>query len=569
MKIWHSIMISMCIATYAHAQQQFDIQLVDQKGRRIQEIPAGQPFKLKATIEGAGRASNQVVIHGLAPFHIVRSICRMTHINGRSSVTHERELRVDAPGLYTIGPVEYNDNGVTYRSHTVQLKVGQPAELEQTLEEQGDRQLAFLELSTDKKTAYVGEKVTCTMFCYFLGNELAISSLNQPTLEGWRIAEQPEEGRGKKEINGQEYDVVILVWQMCAEQAGDLTIPAFGADFLREMPAHAFPFGFGMFGRSALDTKRFYSNACSIKIMPLPAGGPAQAVGTFSQFTAQLNRMSLKTGDAAQLTLILKGDGDWERITYSALQGMPQGLKWYDSKQTQQKNSKQFEFVVQALEPGVWEIPPQTFTFFDTQTKKYQTLKTAALEIKVAENKALKTVAPPPPPQEPATLELNTPSQEIVLAPLYREFLAHKAERAMQWWLFWTIALVFFLTGMVPVFRRSYINRVRSNMRYYAYKKAYTQAHKELRIARTNHDAAAIYTIMIELCAARLKVPRETLTHHQLEQALQDHGMDHYTIQEWRQFIEQAAQYAFTPAQVDEHIFDRAQKWLGQLKGIV
>lgn len=555
------------------AREMFDIMVYDQKGRRVQEVEAGQPFRLKITIEDASRAASNVIIHGLAPLHILTSVCRMTQVNGLSLVTHERQLRADAPGVYTLGPVEYNDNGVTYKSSTVQLKVvpatNKPAAQD---DEADDKQLAFLELSLDKKVVYIGEKVTCTLTLHFISNELALGSLNQPQFDGvWHIAEQIEEARGKKEINGHEYDVLVLQWQMCPEKTGDITIPAFGADFLQEMPAHAFPFGMGMFSQRTMNTKRVYSNACTVKVLPLPASKvPAQAVGTFTDFVARVNQAALKAGDAINLTLTLRGDADFERISYPHLSDMPDALKWYDSKQTRQKDGIQFEFVVQALEPGSWEIPAQTFTYFDTKSHTYKTLSSAPLLIKVQQQAAAPALkAPAVPEEKPVLVEQQVPSVAPAIAPLQLDLLEQAATYKMEWWLFMLVMGVFFFIGMLPVVTRSYVRRIRSNLRYYAYKKAYTDAHKQLRIARTNNDGRGIYTLMIELCAARLKVPRESLTHHAIEDALRAHGMDHHAIQEWRQFIEECAQYAFTPVAFDPHIFDRAQRMLGQLKGIL
>ena len=71
----------------------------------------------------------------------------------------------------------------------------------------------------------------------------------------------------------------------------------------------------------------------------------------------------------------------WSCLTSFVLTKVPDSFKWYDSKNymtdaTQSGfSAKVFEYILQGLKPGEYEIPPQEFAYFDVNSKTYKKIE--------------------------------------------------------------------------------------------------------------------------------------------------------------------------------------------------
>ena len=112
-----------------------------------------------------------------------------------------------------------------------------------------------------------------------------------------------------------------------------------------------------------------------------------------------------KAGDANVVRLDIVGDGTFEGYETPQLLGIPEGLKSYESKQYTSElangaHQTSYEFIVQGLKPGEWEIPAQEFTYFDVNRNEYKTYKTQPLTIAVLAQPELNTGIVTPPAAE-------------------------------------------------------------------------------------------------------------------------------------------------------------------------
>ena len=106
---------------------------------------------------------------------------------------------------------------------------------------------------------------------------------------------------------------------------------------------------------------------------------------------------------------------------------------------------------------GEYEIPSQEFSFFNLRTKKYETLKTNAINIEVNKGNDQKNVI------ASSKQLLDENSQYLSLIKTKSEFkLINKGEWYQQWWYILLLALPVLLTVAAGI-RQTYIRIIDKN----------------------------------------------------------------------------------------------------------
>src|SRR5690606_5603374 len=112
-------------------------------------------------------------------------------------------------------------------------------------------------------------------------------------------------------------------------------------------------------------------------------------IGVFENIMAYIAPPVAKEGEGMVLTIEVNGEGNLSVIKIPEL-SMPSGLKYYDSNTTiieasneGEVSKKRFEFIVQGIQEGDWEIPEQSFVYFDIKKGSYVTLRTCPLSVSI------------------------------------------------------------------------------------------------------------------------------------------------------------------------------------------
>ena len=146
------------------------------------------------------------------------------------------------------------------------------------------------------------------------------------------------------------------------------------------------------------------SKPVTIHVKPLPeAGKPADfngAVGKYS-IQASINTNAVDTGDAAILTVIVKGTGNLPVINAPAIV-WPPGMESYDvsSKENIDKStaplggSKTFSYSFICSKPGQYELPPVKLSYFDPASQSYKTIESNPVHITAKPSKKKKITSP-------------------------------------------------------------------------------------------------------------------------------------------------------------------------------
>lgn len=249
----------------------------------------------------------------------------------------------------------------------------------------------FMAAELDRTSAYIGQQVT---LAYHLYTQVGVSGLQlqeNPPLNGFwvenlEVSTKPTADR--KVINGKEYlDYIVKKQALFPNAAGKLKIPS--STFAVSVKSTGDIFGF--FAQA--DTIYRRTGEVILEVKPLPEenrpSGFNNAVGSYA-LAGELSKSTAAAGDAVFLRLKLTGRGNLKAIPDIPLPAMPD-LTVYSTKREDKVQpegdliggEKVWEYVMVAKAPSDHTIPPLSFSFFDPERQRYETVSTQPVPLKV------------------------------------------------------------------------------------------------------------------------------------------------------------------------------------------
>lgn len=546
------------------------VRLLSQDGEAIEYVAVGEPFRVEVVMEGMGQAPKNLTIPGLDKINARRNGYYLTTINGVSSIKFNFQAQIDKPAVIPIGPVTvmHDDKEIKSNKLRVIAKVDDSTTIQR--KQKKDEIDAFLRFFVDKKDAVVGEKIVAKLRFYSRGQDIQVRQLNNRELPSFTMTTLEGPTQGQEIINGNTYQYAEWRWNLFPKDEGKLVIPAYSIDYDQVMQRSSQWSFLSLFG-TRMETKRVHSNAQVINVKPLPPHkGQLFLVGNVTEVTAELTPNTIKIGDAAILSIDIEGEGNIEGIEKIELRGMPDSLKYYDSKTVMVSNGKsgklerkRFEFIVQGLKEGNWEIPAQTFSYYNVSQKAYEEKSTIPLQI---------TIDPGALPNTPLDVQTLTDKESELtatdLGPINTKspWNGTSAQRSLPWLLFFLLALlpILLFVGAFAwgIIYHWYLQRVR-------YSFAYKRAHEQLVIAQKNKDSRRIYYIMKAVIADRKKIPIDQISPEIIHQILKTMGMSEHKLIEWDKFSIALQQQVFAYHDHKPELFAQAHQWLNEWEGLL
>ena len=336
-------------------------------------------------------------------------------INGRtnSSKSFIYVLIPEKEGQFTIDPVEVRVGGKGYRTQPLQVRVtsaprSAPQQQQRSvnpldpfggLEEEEDlrgskvaAEDVFVRAELDRSSAYIGQQVTLAYRVYTRVGITGFQLQESPPLSGFWVEdiEIDKTPKGTHQVvNGREYLVFTVKKQaLFATATGKLKIPSSIFAISAETQGNFF----GVFGRTETVYRR--TPETSLDVNPLPAGGrPADfnnAVGSFG-LSSGVDKKQVATGEAVALRIKLEGQGNLKMIPDISIPSLPD-FTVYSSKradtirpsaENQISGDKTWEYVIIPKAPGRQVIPSLSFSFFNAEQNKYETVTTAPISLDV------------------------------------------------------------------------------------------------------------------------------------------------------------------------------------------
>ena len=332
----------------------------------------------------------------------------MTIINGKvsGSLTLSYILLAQNLGEYTIGSASIVYDGKKFTTQPLKLKVDKGSQRQAfQSKENSNEEIAknvFIIAEANKTRVLQGEQITVTYKLYTKLNIASPQISKLPSYEGfWAEEIQPI-----KQINfdiemfrGERFRVAkIKQVALFPTKSGTLNVTPFelnipvvvkkkktGNDIFDEF------FNDSFFGRTETVDFLAKSNTIKVQVDPLPPNAPSSFSGAVGNFTmnTEIDKKDVSTNETLKLRINISGTGNIKLLNIPQLQ-LPAGLEKYEPKAIENINNssivsgqKIIDYLIIPRSPGVKEIPPVEFTFFNPSTKKYVTLKSETFKINV------------------------------------------------------------------------------------------------------------------------------------------------------------------------------------------
>jgi hypothetical protein len=280
----------------------------------------------------------------------------------------------------------------------------------------------FIKVEVSKTDCYVGEPIVATYKLYArLRSDSRVT--RHPSLNGFSVYDMIDPGEDHvsvEKINGKNFSVhIIRKTQLIPLQPGDITLDPVELDnniyLVKADPGTEKKNKEGMDalldqlfqspvrGTSFTQHISLESKPLVIHVKPLPdADKPADFNGAVGKYTihSSFDTKEVDTGDAANLTVVVKGSGNLP-VTNAPAVDWPSDMESYDvsSKENIDKTvaplsgTKTYRYSFIASRAGKYILPPIKLSYFDPSAKVYKTIETDPLDIQVNNSKKKKTVS--------------------------------------------------------------------------------------------------------------------------------------------------------------------------------
>ena len=541
----------------------------------LKEAGVGQPFLLHVIVQNASNTAQYPIIKNIEKYSVRRSGFQMNMVNGTTSTTYSYQIRIDALGTFTLGPAQISEDNGIVESEPISVTVANEQKSIETKRNADSKSKAsYLRLTGNKEKVTVSERVHCTLTFYTADPLVSLQSLIEPdqsSFTGFTIKNKIGPITGNQTVNGTEHRYAQWNWDIYPSKSGTLVIPAYAADYNTQSNNNMFAFLF-----SHNDIKRIYSNTITVTVDPLPHSTIKPVlIGSVTQFSARIEPAHAHVAEGMVLTLSITGDGDLENVHMLPLVGLPEHLKWYESKQHDEPSkidptltTHSMEYIVQALQPGDYQIPAQEINYYDTQARSHKSRKTNAIHIHItgtAAPQSSKNISEQDSTEIETSLALEN-NDEIRPLALEGAWSARPI-RMIPWPFFWlliSIITIGWLLFTLLTTNQSWLyNQI---ARWNANISIYSKARKQISYAHSTGNYAAFYTIFMNLLAKHFNKDAAQLSPELVEELLHASGLSVQAIQDWKLFFTRIAESGFYKHSKDPYfysnLYEQALYWL-------
>lgn len=507
----------------------------------------------------------------------------MSFVNGNmsSSVSISYVLMAIKEGNFTIKPAFAAVDGQAYSTNSINISVSKGVNVQQQAQQQNqvDESInvskadaskdLFIKSSATKTAVYQGEYLVATYKLYtkvnIAGNEL----VKNADLNGfWSQEIDLGQAQWSQEVfGGFRWNVAtIRKIVLFPQRSGTLTIDPLEMKFIVQRRASGGNSVFDQFfGRVENVEANLKSEPIKIKVLPHPENRPVSfngAVGQF-EFTASLSSNQVKANEAINLKIKISGKGNLPLIDQLPIE-FPKDFETYDPKVIDNYKtsasgvigSKEFDYLIIPRHAGTFTIEPIEFTYFNPDTKSYQTQKSEPFTIIVEKGDG-----------NSANVTFNGANKEDV--QILGEDIRYIATKDMlvthskttfygSWLFSMLLALVPLLFVGVLVFRNK-IRESRKDVIGFKSRKANKVANKYLLAAKKSLEANQknefyehISKALFGYTSDKLKIPLSALSKENISQKLNDVNVDLETQNNFIATLELCEMARFAPVSVSE-----------------
>ena len=546
-------------------------------------VSVGEQFRLSYTVNTQNvsdfRAGNipaefEVLI---GPNRSMQSSYQMIngHTSQSSSITYTYIVAATKGGSYTIPAAHVVVDGKKIASNALTIKVigstgsnSRPYNDDEGEEvrEMGSRISGsdlFIKVSANKKRVYEQEPILLTYKVYTL---VQLSQLrgDMPDLKSFYTQEvdlPQQKSFSLETVNGRPYRT--CTWSqyvMFPQTTGKLHIPAITFEgVVIQQNRNVDPFeAFFNGGSGYVEVKKkIEAPGIEIQVDPLPQR-PATFSGGVGKFniSAQLDKTETKANDPITLRIIVSGTGNLKLIKQPVI-NLPKDFDKYEPKVTEQtklttagiEGSKIYDVLIVPRHQGKYDIPPVEFTYFDTSTKRYETVKTETFHLDVAKGSGASAVSDFSGQDE--LQELNKDIRFIKTGEADQHLTGDFFFGSTAYWITIAALVLVFITLFVIFRQRAIDNANVTAMRGKKANKVATKRLKQAARLMTDNKPGEFYDEVLRALwgyvGDKLNIPVAQLSHDNISSKLAERGVHQSIIDKFIGAIDECEFERYAP----------------------
>ena len=528
-------------------------------------------------------------------------------MNSVSTTTLIYYVVVQTPGTYTIPPAQFESKKVIVSSATREIVITGEGSAQAQNPGQGQSQGlgqgessqaapsgsdVSLRLLLSTRDVYVGQPITATLKLFTRINISGINELKYPDFKGFLredIETPPLRSLENEVIDGVQYGTGILQRLVLYPQvSGEIRIDPVEMTALVQQrstgrdPFFDDPFFDNIFSSVSTVPQKVTTQPVTIRVKPLPVPSPADfhgAVGSF-ELTSSLSATAAAVNDAITLTITLKGSGNLN-LAGEPVINFPQGIEKYDPKVSVKSSgsssgSKTFEYLLIPRNSGTFDLPPVSYTVFDSRQERYVTLRTEGYKVTVTGAAGqTQTTAPVFMPgadvryigQDIRFIRNGSGDLIVTSAPLVA---------TTYYWLWFALSL--FITAVVLLLRREQMKRnadiagLRNRKASKTARKRLAKANSLLISGRTQLVNSEIARALWGYLGDKFSIPQSELTRERCYAALEERKAGGELITELDLILSATEYSQYAPRSVGESpagLYKRASAIIGKLDDVL
>ncbi|MFB6272258.1 MAG: BatD family protein [Salinibacter sp.] len=330
----------------------------------------------------------------------------------RRSVVYSWQFRAQRAGTARLRPVTVVVRGEQYTTSSIRIRVSADDASRPTLTHpEGktsgtlDRNDLFVRASASTDRAYQNEQVVVEYRLFYrpgirLRHSHLADSWDAPGFwrEELKVASRPTPA--PRRVGGRRYETVVLKQvALFPTQPGTLRVDPLRIETEAQGTVRRRHGGPALRGR--FESVQLASQRLSVRVRPLPPGAPASFDGAVGQFsmTARADADSITVGESVPLTVRITGTGGLSTLSPPSLD-VPSAIEVYeptvqtDIDRTGQRirGTKTFTYTLVPRSGGRHVLPPVSFSYFDPEARRYETLRAEVPPLPVSGTAAQRVV---------------------------------------------------------------------------------------------------------------------------------------------------------------------------------
>ena len=518
----------------------------------------------------------------------------MSWVNGKTSanISYSYILMAVKEGSFIIPAAEVIIDGKKYQSNTIEINVSKGANVQNNpnsnnatvTKNSGD---LFIKSSVNKTTVYQGEHLVATYQLFTKINIAANEMVKNADLNGfWSQEINIGQAQWTQEIiNGERWNIAtIRKIVLFPQRSGELEIDPLEMRFITQKRVSGGQSIFDQFFGQVVEEEHIVkSKPIKIKVLPHPTPKPDGFINAVGQLkmTTEVSANEVKANEAINIKINISGIGNLPLIDNPQI-NFPKEFEIYDPKITDNtktsnvgvSGSKEYNYLVIPRYQGDFTIDPIIFSYFNPSTKKYETIKSNPIVLKInkgdgTENNVTYTAA--------GKEDIKILGEDIRYIHTDTPQFVLNANNLYNTWKFYSLLLLAPLLFIIAFIIRNKTRAANSDIARVKSKKAGRLAAKLLSSAKKSlaaNDKNAFYEAtskaLFGYVGDKLNIAVADLTQENIKSSLAAKDVDDNIINSLIETIDLCDMARFAPVPVSEQeVYDKAENIIQQIEKAV